>query len=326
MVREIMKNETAIAIAAATALMLMAVTAALAHVTLETTEAPTGAYKAVFKVPHGCDGSPTTAVKVEVPEGVIGVKPMPKPGWSLSMEKGAYARTYDFYHGSKVSEGVKTVTWSGGKLLNEHFDEFVLSVYLTDALPAGGKVYFPVTQSCEAGSVSWSEIAADGQDPHSLKAPAPMLRVAANDAATAPASATVISMTGDLTIDAAWSRATPAGATVGAGYLRIKNSGTAPDVLTGVSSPVAERIEVHEMTMTDGIMRMRQLTGGLEIKPADTVELAPGGMHLMFMGLKAPLKAGDRFFATLTFKHAAAIEVEFAVAPIGASGPDHSKH
>jgi periplasmic copper chaperone A len=321
-----MKDQTAIAIAAATALTLMAVTAAMAHVTLETTEAPRGAYKAVFKVPHGCDGSPTTAVRVEVPEGVIGVKPMPKPGWSLSMEKGAYARTYDFYHGSKVSEGVKTVTWSGGKLLNEHFDEFVLSVFLTDALEKGRAVYFPVTQTCETGSVTWSEIAADGQDPHSLKTPAPLLRIAADEAAPAHSTQTLVSMTGDLTIDAAWSRATPGGATIGAGYLRIKNSGSAPDVLTSVSSPIAESVEVHEMTMTDGIMRMRQLAGGLEIKPGETTELAPGGMHLMFMGLKAPLKAGDRFFATLTFKHAAAIEVEFAVAPIGASGPDHTKH
>ncbi len=91
-----MKNETAIAIVVTIALTLMAATAAMAHVTLETTEAPRGAYKAVFKVPHGCSGSPTTAIKVEVPEGVIGVKPMPKPGWTLSMEKGAYARTYDY--------------------------------------------------------------------------------------------------------------------------------------------------------------------------------------------------------------------------------------
>jgi uncharacterized protein YcnI len=297
----------------------------MAHVTLETAEAPRGAFKAVFRVPHGCDGSPTTAVKVDVPEGVIGVKPMPKPGWALSLEQGAYARTYDFYHGTKVSEGVKTVTWSGGKLLNEHFDEFVLSVFLTDALEAGRAVYFPVTQTCEAGSVSWSEIAAEGQDPHALKAPAPSVKIAAADAPS-PSAPTVISKTGDLLIDAAWSRATPGGVTVGAGYFRIKNLGTQPDVLTGISSPVAESVEIHEMTMTDGIMRMRQLADGLEIKAGETTELAPGGMHLMFMGLKAPLKEGERFFATLKFKNAASVEVEFAVAPIGAGGPDHSKH
>jgi len=321
-----MKKETAIALFAATALTVLAISAARAHVTLETPEASRGAYKAVFKVPHGCDGSPTTAVKVDVPEGVIGVKPMPKPGWEIAMEKGAYARAYDFYHGSKVSEGVKTVTWSGGKLPNEYFDEFVLSVFLTDALAKDRAIYFPVTQTCETGSVAWSEIAADGQDLHSLKAPAPMLRLAADEAAPSPSAGTVISKTGDLTIEAAWSRATPGGATVGAGYLRIRNAGTAPDELTGASSPVAERVEIHEMTMTDGVMRMRQLAGGLEIKPQETVELKPGGMHLMFMGLKAPLKEGERFFTTLKFKHAAAVEVEFAVAPIGSSGPDHSKH
>ncbi len=218
------------------------------------------------------------------------------------------------------------MTWSDGKLPDEYFDEFVLSAFLTDALETGGTLYFPVTQTCETGSVTWNEIAADGQDPHALKAPAPLLRLAASDVAPLPSMETVISKTGDLTIEAAWSRATPGGATVGAGYLRIKNSGSAPDVLTGVSSPVAANVEIHEMTMTDGVMRMRQLPGGLEIKPGETVELAPGGTHLMFMGLKGPLSAGERFFATLSFKNAAPVEVEFAVAPIGANGPDHSKH
>src|SRR5689334_498953 len=99
--------------------------AASAHITLETKQAKLGAgYKAVFGVPHGCDGSPTVEVRVDIPEGVIAVKPMPKPGWTLALEKGPYARTYDFYHGEKKSDGVKQVTWSGGSLPDEYFDQF----------------------------------------------------------------------------------------------------------------------------------------------------------------------------------------------------------
>jgi uncharacterized protein YcnI len=323
MVRRNMKKQTAISMLAAAALTIPV--AATAHVSIETDEAPRGAFKAVFKVPHGCDGSPTTGVKIEIPEGVIGVKPMPKPGWNLSLEKGAYARTYDFYHGSKVSEGVKTVTWSGGSLPTEYFDEFVLSVFLTDALEAGSSVYFPVTQTCEKGSIHWAEVAADGQDPHSLKTPAPVLHLATADPAEAKSSSASVT-TGALTIDTAWSRATPAGARVGAGYLRIKNTGTAPDVLTGASSPIAESVEIHEMTMADGIMRMRRLAEGPEIKPGEAVELKPGGTHLMFMGLKQPLAEGGRFRVTLTFKSAPPIDVDLTVAPMGATAPGEFKH
>lgn len=80
---------------------------AAAHVTLEKREAAVGSYyKAVFAVSHGCAGSPTIKVRVQIPEGVIGIKPMPKPGWTLEMIKGKYAAEYEL-HGSKISEGVK---------------------------------------------------------------------------------------------------------------------------------------------------------------------------------------------------------------------------
>src|SRR5437764_10120060 len=88
---------------------------AFAHVSLETRQATIGSsYKAIFMVPHGCAGSATTKIRVQIPEGVIGVKPMPKAGWNLETVKGRYAADYD-YHGSKMSEGVKEVAWSGGK-------------------------------------------------------------------------------------------------------------------------------------------------------------------------------------------------------------------
>src|SRR4051812_20725345 len=92
-----------------TALALIAVgsTAAYAHITLETQQATVGtAYKAVFRVPHGCNGSATVTIHVQVPEGMFAVKPMPKPGWKLETVKGKYAKEYDNY-GTKLTEGVK---------------------------------------------------------------------------------------------------------------------------------------------------------------------------------------------------------------------------
>jgi copper(I)-binding protein len=126
---------------------------------------------------------------------------------------------------------------------------------------------------------------------------------------------------GSLEIGAPWSRATPKGASVGAGYLTIKNTGTAPDRLIGGTSDVAEEIELHEMRMDNGIMRMRQVKGGLEIKPGETVEFKPGGAHLMLVGLKKPLKEGDHIKATLEFEKAGKVEVDFDVSGIG--GPAH---
>ncbi len=97
-------------------------TAALAHATLEQSEAKVGSsYKAVLRVPHGCEGKPTTTVRIQVPEGVIGVKPQPKPGWTLATTRGKYAKAYDFY-GHQLTEGVKEIVWSGGSLPDDFYD------------------------------------------------------------------------------------------------------------------------------------------------------------------------------------------------------------
>src|ERR1700761_2559866 len=93
-----------------------------AHVTLQGREAAVGAsYKAVFVVPHGCAGSATTKLRVQIPDGVIDAKPMPKAGWTLETIKGKYANAVDF-HGGKLTEGVKEVVWSGGKLPDAFYD------------------------------------------------------------------------------------------------------------------------------------------------------------------------------------------------------------
>jgi periplasmic copper chaperone A len=125
---------------------------------------------------------------------------------------------------------------------------------------------------------------------------------------------------GTIEIDHPWMRATPKGADSAAGYFKITNSGTTADRLTGVSSTLA-RVEIHEMTMTNGVMRMRPLPNGLEIKPGQTVELKPSSSHAMFVGLKQPLKQGDHVKGTLTFEQAGSLEVEFTVEGIGAQQP-----
>jgi uncharacterized protein YcnI/copper(I)-binding protein len=300
--------------------------AASAHVVLEAKQAALGAgYKAVFGIPHGCEGSPTTEVRVDIPEGVIAVKPMPKPGWTLSLEKGAYARTYKFYHGEMKSDGVQHVTWSGGSLPDEYFDQFVLSTFIAGELAADGTLYFPVTQKCANGEQqSWSQIPADGQDAHSLEHPAPQLLLIAGEEQhhhmmhdAAPA--------GGIAIEAPWTRPVATAGGVGAGYLKIINNGSEPDVLLGGSSDTAARVEVHETSIgEDGVASMRKLDA-VEIKPGESVELKPAGMHLMLIGLKAPLKESDTLKVKLNFKKAGAVDVAFAVkASGGATMPmDH---
>jgi periplasmic copper chaperone A len=152
--------------------------AAFAHVTMEQQEAPVGDfYKAVLRVPHGCEGKATIAVRVRIPEGVIAAKPMPKPGWKLEKVKGKYARSYDYY-GTQISEGVKEVDWTGGRLADDEYDEFVVRTMLTADLPVGQTLYFPVVQECEGGAVErWIAIPADGQSADELETPAPGVRL-----------------------------------------------------------------------------------------------------------------------------------------------------
>jgi copper(I)-binding protein len=130
---------------------------------------------------------------------------------------------------------------------------------------------------------------------------------------------------GAVVIEAPWTRATPGGAKVGGAYLKITNTGTEPDRLIGGTLPVAAEVEVHEMSMTDGVMKMRKLDKGLEIKPGETVELKPGGFHIMFTGLKSGLKQGEPIKGTLQFEKSGSVEVEYRVAPIGAQSGEGTK-
>lgn len=145
---------------------------ALAHVTLEKTEAAVGAsYKAVFRVGHGCDQSPTVRLEVLIPEGIIGVKPMAKPGWTINIERGPYETAHTYRHGAKFSEGVRKVIFSGGNLPDSLYDEFMLSTFVAAELSPGQTLYFPVIQQCEKGAHHWIGVPQDGRPPDTDPAP-----------------------------------------------------------------------------------------------------------------------------------------------------------
>lgn len=126
---------------------------------------------------------------------------------------------------------------------------------------------------------------------------------------------------GDITVQSAWARATPPGATTGAVYLTLVNKGGVDDQLIGVETPAAEMAGLHADIMDKGVMKMRPLKS-VDLKPGGSAVLMPGGKHIMLMGLKQPLKRGGHFPLTLQFAHAPPMTVQVDVAKIGASMPD----
>lgn len=128
---------------------------------------------------------------------------------------------------------------------------------------------------------------------------------------------------GSIEVQAPWSRATPGGADVGAGYLAITNKGVTSDRLLSFTTEIAGQPEVHEMAMDGGVMKMRPLPKGIEIPAGATIKLEPGGYHLMLLKLKKPLVQGQRYKATLVFEKAGPIEVDFEVRAIGEGQKGH---
>lgn len=126
---------------------------------------------------------------------------------------------------------------------------------------------------------------------------------------------------GSMHISQPWARATPKGADDGAGYMTIANKGTTPDRVSCVSDDASAQCVIHSMTVEGGIMRMRPVKGGLEIKPGQTVTLNPGSYHIMFVDLKHPLVQGQTVKATLKFDQAGTVDVEYPIAGIGAPAP-----
>jgi hypothetical protein len=126
---------------------------------------------------------------------------------------------------------------------------------------------------------------------------------------------------GSIHITQPWSRATLKGITSGAAYMTITNKGTAPDKVTCVSDDASAQCQIHTMTMEGGVVKMRPVEGGLEIKPGETVKLAPLGLHLMFRDLKHPLEQGKTIKATLKFENAGTVDVEYPILAGGSPGP-----
>ena len=133
-------------------------------------------------------------------------------------------------------------------------------------------------------------------------------------------AADAASADGTIKISGSWTRATPAGAKVAGGFLTITNTGTEADRLIGGSMVTSGKVEIHEMSMTDGVMKMAELAQGLEIKAGATVALKPGGFHIMFIDLTAPVKEGDKLQGTLVFQRAGTIKLDYDAAAIGAKG------
>jgi copper(I)-binding protein len=234
--------------AAASTLTAVSIVTAYAHASLERGEAAPASYKAVLKIPHGCDGKATNLLRVDIPEGFVGVKPMPKAGWTLETTKGDYAERYDL-HGKAVTS---------------------LTI-----LAAGDGVH--------------------GHGSHSV-----------------PVASDAVAV-GDLTITGAWARAMLPGQPAGGGYLTIANKGQVADKLVSASSPSAGKVEIHTMEVVNDVMVMRPLDGGLDIPAGATVELKPGGLHVMFKAVKEPFKEGRSVPVTLQFEKSGKVEVMLPV-------------
>ncbi|MDO9403905.1 MAG: copper chaperone PCu(A)C [Polaromonas sp.] len=272
--------------------------ASFAHVVLAEKTATAGSdYKAAFKVGHGCDGSPTTGITVELPAGFANAKPVFKSGWSVGMQanqSGGASRS--------------TVSWKAGSkdaaLADGKRDEFVINGKLPNTT---GPLWFKVLQTCENGSINWSEVPAAGTSTAGLKSPAALLDV---QAVGAPS----------VQVQDAWVRATVPGQKGSGGFMKLTSKTDA--TLVGLSSPVAGVAEVHEMKMEGDVMRMRALDKGLPLPAGKTVELKSGGFHLMLMDLQQTLVAGSTVPVTLTFRAANGAEsrTELKV-PVAMSSP-----
>ncbi|TDG05923.1 DUF1775 domain-containing protein [Paracraurococcus ruber] len=159
------------------ALCALPLAAPRAHVTLDPAAAPAGSYvRAALRVPHGCAGAATTRISLELPEGVYSAKPMPKPGWRLTIERRRLPEAVRNPHGREIEDEVARITWEGGPLPDTQYEEFVLMLQAPNE--PGGVLYLPVQQGCEGGrSDNWAERPAAGQHAHDLARPAPALRL-----------------------------------------------------------------------------------------------------------------------------------------------------
>lgn len=338
---------------ATTLATLASTTAVLAHATFANEPAAVGSYvAATLQVPHGCDGKATNEVQIKLPEGFISAKPMAKPGWEIEVIEGDYQNAYD-NHGKQVKSGPVEIRFKNGELPDNFYDTFTVYGKIAAGDPAVGLAFPTVQLCGTDGKVSWEQIAAPGQDPHDLDGPAPVLKLVAAEgdahaghgahgahaapteqaaagghgahgahgehsghgdhmAAANPGGFEPVTA-GNLELTAGFTKAMLPGQPVGGGFVTITNKGGEDDRLLSATSAVAGEVQLHEMAMEGDVMKMRQLNDGIAIPAGETVELKPGGLHLMFFKVSEPFKEGATVNVTLTFEKAGAVDVALPV-------------
>lgn len=264
------------AVAIGLLLLAMTVESAWAHVSLgEPVAAPGTQYAGHFRIGHGCSGSPTVGIRIEMPSGVTAVEAKAQDGWTLSVERDGAA--------------VKAINWKGGALPSDQRGVFTISMRLPKR---EGQLLFPVRQICEAGEEYWSEpVPAGGKAGH----PAPVLTVTS----AAPLAANV-SVTGG------WFRVLPASVPSGA-YFTLLNKSDKSLTLTEVASPACGSLMMHR-SVNGGMENVPVL----QVAAGETVQFAPGGYHLMCMDAKPVLKPGAQVPVKLRFAGGQVFDAEFA--------------
>ena len=263
----------------AASLLLGGAGSAPAHVTLPPGGATAGSdYEAAFRVGHACKGAAsTTGIAVRLPAGFSFTDAQARKGWKLGVQKGGGGREAEVRW---TAESAQAALPAGERA------EFVLR----GKLPAApGVLWFKVLQTCDTGSADWAQVPAGGTSTQGLESPAARLDVLAPGVAA-------------VDVRDAWIRASVPGQSGTAAFMKLR----APEGvrLVGASTPVAGVAEVHEMKMQGDTMRMRAVEGGLELPARQTVELTPGGRHLMLMDLKQPLGKDSTVPLTLRFEDA----------------------
>jgi copper(I)-binding protein len=273
-------------------------TTASAHVSLQQPVAESGsAYQAVLRIGHGCDGAATTAVAVRIPAGLEAARPLPKPGWSVSMQGGV-------------------ATWTAAQeavLPDGQRGEFAVAGNLSSA---PGPMWFKVLQTCGQASLDWSQVPASGTSTDGLKSPAALLQVlSVRDYAQAQLLPKV---------EGAWVRSSVPGQQGTGAFMKL--TAVQAMQLVGVTTPVAGTAEVHEMKMDGEVMRMRAVPQ-LDLPAGRTVELKPGGYHVMLMDLKQPLTPGSTVPLTLLLRDAKGVESKLELkVPVTAAPAGGHKH
>ncbi|KPF41764.1 copper chaperone PCu(A)C [Rhizobium sp. AAP43] len=310
---------------------------------------------ATLQVPHGCDGKATNEVQIKLPEGFISAKPMVKPGWEIEIITGDYQKSYDnhgkaitsgpveirFKNGElpddfydtfvvygKVAAGDPAtglafptvqlcganakVAWTEIAAPGQDPHALkgpapVLAVEVGQGNEHAGHAAHAADSS--QGQVSTADAAGGAHGAHAAHAGHDAQMADANPGGFEPVTL------GNLELTAGFTKAMLPGQPVGGGFITVTNKGDADDRLVSATSEQAGEVQLHEMSMQGDVMKMRQLKDGITIPAGQTVELAPGGMHMMFYKVVKPFRQGDSVPVTLTFEKAGQVEV---MLPVGA--------